>query len=244
MKIYNDPTELSDIANILPPGNAFIGYVPRAKLYLQLMEDRGIRVYPSTLSQMLTMSKVNQTHILKKWMHPLTFVIDGPASFFKAAAEFPARVRVVTKDDRGAGGRKVYFWDNVEQVYNHHCAHGWTPFVMQARIEEYNDVRVIICGDYVEAYERYNEGSRKNVCAGGTTHEWLLSNRELRICREVMAAANFPFAHLDLIIDERGEVYFSEISLFGGLKGSKIKLPELTAKKDAILEKLSRGESL
>ena len=51
-----------------------------------------------------------------------------------------------------------------------------------------------------------------------------------------MERAKFPYAHIDLLLEENGEVFLSEISLFGGTKGAKIDSRECSRLKKQVEE--------
>ena len=48
------------------------------------------------------------------------------------------------------------------------------------------------------------------------------SEEQLALCKRVMARGKFPYAHLDLMIQENGETHLAEINLRGGIKGAQI----------------------
>jgi ribosomal protein S6--L-glutamate ligase len=115
------------------------------------------------------------------------------------------------------------------------------PFVVQPFQERFTDVRVILVGDYVEAYTRFNPHNfRVNLASGGTGSPYQLSGEQEAFCRTVMQRGKFPFAHLDLMILENGKTYLSEIALNGGIKGARIDRQELDQKKQALLEQLAK----
>jgi ribosomal protein S6--L-glutamate ligase len=104
-------------------------------------------------------------------------------------------------------------------------------------------VRVIIAGDYVEAYSRFNPDSfRNNLSVGGSCRSYNLDADAERFCREIMRQGRFPYAHVDLHLTETGDHFLSEIALNGGIKGAKITRNELNRKKEAVIEQLVQEE--
>ncbi len=233
----------------LKPGDIFIGLVGDKILRQSLLIDclqRGIRCYPSALAQTLHHFKTAQARILGRWMLPLTCVISRRSDLLAAAGDYAKAGigSVVTKQDHMHCGHGVRKWESVETLYN---LAGFSedafPLVMQPFLASFADVRVVIAGDYREAYERSNPYSfRKNLAAGGKSSPHELTPEQTSFCREVMARGGFAYAHIDLHLTEAGRVYLSEITLNGGLKGAKISRDELDRKKQSILESLAAGE--
>jgi ribosomal protein S6--L-glutamate ligase len=113
--------------------------------------------------------------------------------------------------------------------------------VLQPFVENYTDVRVIIAGDYHEAYTRENQNNfRMNITQGGTSRPHTLSEGQLALCHSVMERGKFPYVHMDLLIKKDGRGYVSEVALNGGMKGARIKREDLDIIKKDILEKMAR----
>jgi len=148
---------------------------------------------------------------------------------------------VVTKEDHMHCGYGVKKWDTIETVYSFmsHSESSY-PFVVQPFIENFTDLRVIIVGDYTEAYTRHNpDNFRMNIAAGGKSHPYMLKKEENDFCYAVMKRSRFPFAHIDIMITENGNHHLTEISLNGGIKGASISRKELDKKKQDLLERLT-----
>ena len=150
---------------------------------------------------------------------------------------------VATKEDRQHCGFGVRRWPNVETVYNQaFCQKDWYPFVLQPFVEAYSDVRVIMAGDYCEAYCRENENNfRSNLTVGGTSKPYVLDENQMQLCRNVMKRGRFPFGHIDILVTPDGHNYLSEIALNGGMKGANIKRKHLDTMKTDILEQMAAG---
>jgi len=135
---------------------------------------------------------------------------------------------VVTKQNRHNCGLGIHLWDSIESVYNQACFGGLVyPFVVQPFVPDVTDVRVIILGDYTEAYWRKNSDTfRNNIFFGGKSGPFELSKEQWEFCRQVMKRGKFPYAHLDLMISRNGNTYLAEINLRGGLKGARITTAE------------------
>ncbi|MCF8078943.1 MAG: hypothetical protein K9K88_06650 [Desulfobacterales bacterium] len=227
----------------LKPGDIFIGLVGDKVLRQSLLIDclqRGIRCYPSALSQTLHHFKTAQARILGRWMLPLTRVISRRSDLLAAAGLYAKAGigPVVTKQDHMHCGHGVRKWESVEILYNlAGFSPGAFPFVMQPFLASFTDIRVVVADDYQEAYERSNPGSfRKNLSAGGKSRPHELTPEQTSFCREVMTRGGFAYAHIDLHVTEEGRIYLSEITLNGGLKGAKISRDELDRRKQMILE--------
>jgi len=107
-------------------------------------------------------------------------------------------------------------------------------------LDDLTDVRVIIAGEYTEAYVRYNpDNFRMNISSGGKSYPYDLNKEQVDFCLTAMERGKFPYAHLDLQITESVKYYLSEITLNGGIKGARISRKELDQKKQEILEKLA-----
>ena len=138
-------------------------------------------------------------------------------------------------------GFGVHRWDSVETVYNQASFNAISyPFVLQPFVEKYTDVRVIIAGDYHEAYTRENENNfRMNLTQGGKSRPYTLTEDQLALCHSVMERGKFPYAHIDLLIDEEGRGYVSEAALNGGMKGARIRREDLDIIKKGLLEEMA-----
>ena len=240
--------ELKERYDELKAGDCFIGMLSFKKVkhraFIDLLE-RGVRFFPSALSQTLGHSKVAQALALRQWMIPHTLTIARRVDLMHAINTYNQHGigTVVTKEDHLQCGFGVRRWDNIEAVYNHVSFNTSSyPFVLQPFLEAYTDVRVIIAGDYCEAYTRKNQNNfRMNLTAGGTSRPYTLTKAQLALCHGVMERGKFPYAHIDLLVTEDGHNYLSEIALNGGMKGARISREDLNAMKKDLLEKMARS---
>ena len=239
--------ELKASYNELTAGDVFIGNLSLKYLKQPMLIDmleRGIRCLPSPLAQILNSSKVAQAFVLNDWMIPHTQSISRRTDLVDALNTFGKNGigPVVTKQDGLHCGHGVRRWETIETLYSFMAlAESSYPFVLQPFREGFTDVRVIIVGDYVEAYTRSNlYNFRVNLSFGGTGSPYKLDQKKEAFCRSAMQRGRFPYAHLDLMIFENGEFYLSEITLNGGVKGARIGRQELDQKKKELLEKLAR----
>lgn len=231
----------------LSSGDVFIGNLSSKHLKQPMLIDmleRGIHCLPSPLSQILNSSKVAQAFTLKDWMLPNTYAILRRTDLIEAMNTFNANQigPAVTKQDGMHCGHGIRRWETVETLYSFMAlSESSYPFVLQPFQEKFTDVRVIIVGDYVEAYTRYNPNNfRVNITLGGTRSPHQLKGDQEAFCRSAMERGKFPFAHLDLMLLESGECYLSEVALNGGIKGAQIEREELDQKKKAMLEKMAK----
>lgn len=239
--------ELKERYDELKAGDCFIGMLSyknlKHRVFVDLLE-RGVRFFPSALSQTIGRSKVAQALAFRPWMLPQTLIITRRVDIMHAINTYNQHGigAVVTKEDYMQCGFGIHRWDNVEAVYNQASFHTISyPFVLQPFIDNYTDVRVIIAGDYHEAYTRENQNNfRMNLVQGGKSRPYTLTKDELSLCHKVMGRGKFPYAHIDLLINEEGRGYVSEAALNGGMKGARIKREDLDILKKDILEKMAR----
>lgn len=245
--IVKSSRKLKSLYNELSRGDIFIGNLSSKHLKHPLLIDmleRGIRCLPSALSQILSSSKVAQSFILRDYMPPFTSVITRRADFIEAINTFNAHHLgpAVTKQDRMHCGHGIRRWESIETLYNVMAlSESAYPFVVQPLQKNFTDVRVIVAGDYVEAYRRHHPNNfRVNLSLGGSGSPHQLDAGQEAFCRGAMQRGKFPFAHLDLMLLENGKCYLSEIALNGGIKGAQINRQALDQKKQALLEKLAK----
>lgn len=212
-------------------------------LLVDLLE-RNVFCVPSPLSQIISGSKVVQTLLLKNRMMPDTLVILRRKNLLDAIGLYGRRGNgpVITKEDRMHCGHGVRKWDSIETLYSFVSMSDTSyPFVLQPFVESFTDLRVIIAGEYAEAYARNNpDNFRMNMAAGGMSRPVSLDAGKERFCRAVMERGKFPYAHIDIMETPDGRYYLSEISLNGGIKGAVIERSELDRRKREITERLIR----
>ncbi|MFO7667308.1 MAG: hypothetical protein R6V76_11850 [Desulfobacterales bacterium] len=210
-------------------------------LFVDLLE-RGVCCVPSPLSQIISGSKVIQALFLNKWMLPNTLVISRRKNLLDAITRYNSLgiKSVITKEDRMHCGFGIRKWDSAETLYSFvSMSESSYPFILQPFMENFTDIRVVVAGDYIEAYTRHNpDNFRMNMAAGGSSNPFLLDAEKEKLCRAVMDRGGFPFAHIDLLIDSDGNCYLSEIALNGGIKGARIDREELEQKKQEITDRL------
>ncbi len=227
--VIRDNKTLRRYLDELSPNSIILGLLnikpAEESLFLYLVE-RGAKIFPSALSQALSRSKCLQAVAFKKWMIPLTTVITAQRDLIRAIGRYGAANidSVITKQDRKNCGLGINLWSSVEDVFNQACFGKLDyPFVLQPFVPGAKDVRIIVIGDYREAYWRSSSASfRNNLYFGGESGTYTLNDYEKAFCSEVMDRGRFPYAHIDLLIAPSGQIYLSEINLRGGLKGAMI----------------------
>ncbi|MFZ0611239.1 MAG: hypothetical protein WAM73_03285 [Desulfobacterales bacterium] len=235
--------QLSDFYDRLAPGDVVIGRIPggflRCTRLIDLLE-RGVHCLPAPLAQALNASKAAQADILHQWMLPLTRVIRRRADLIAAIGAYNGQGvgAVVTKEDRLHCGHGVRYWENIELLYSLTALNQAAfPFVLQPYLPVFSDVRVIIVGDFIEAYLRCNPNNfRKNLAVGGASRPVAIDADQQLFCRSAMKRARFPYAHLDLQLLENNRCYLAELALEGGIKGARIDRRELSRMKAELLE--------
>jgi len=229
-------------------GDVIVGLLPakylRPALVADLME-RGVRCVPSPLCQLISRSKCAQALLLQRWMAPHTQVITRRAELM-AAVSYCAQhgiSGVITKQEGMHCGHGIRRWDNAETLYNTVAFTDSTyPFVLQPYLPDITDIRVIVAGDYVEAYIRENEFNfRANLAVGGVGRSLEMDAAIERLCREIMTRGRFPYAHIDFHLTSEGCCWLSEIALDGGIAAAQIDRNELRRRKQEILERLAQA---
>jgi ribosomal protein S6--L-glutamate ligase len=231
----------------LASGDLVVGVLavrPGEEIKMLDLAAKEVSFFPSMLSQFLSRSKAAQAEVLADYMVPGSFVAYALADLAAHLPEFQGRDAVVAKRDRGHLGLGVSLWPSLETLYSLASLQGLTyPLVVQPFLADARDVRVVVLGDYVEAYERLNPHSfRKNLFQGGSSRPFTLTQERQHFCREVMARGNFPYAILDLLLDpENGRPYLSEISFKGGLTGAHLSQAEFRDRVAALEEEFCRS---
>jgi ribosomal protein S6--L-glutamate ligase len=208
-------------------------------LLIDLLE-RGVHCCPSALSQVLNGSKTSQGLLLSEWMIPDTRVIQRRVDLMKAVQAYHRKgvQRVITKADKMHCGYGIRLWETIETLYSFIAfSKNEFPFLLQPFFKDITDVRVIIVGEYIEAYIRQNSDNfRKNISIGGGSMPYALDNEKKSLCQRVMTRGKFPFAHIDLQVLPDNTCYLSEIALNGGIQGAKIDRTELDQRKQAVID--------
>jgi ribosomal protein S6--L-glutamate ligase len=139
-------------------------------------------------------------------------------------------------------GHGIRKWESIETLYSFiSMSESSYPFILQPYVEGFTDLRVIMAGDYVEAYARHNpDNFRMNMAAGGSSRPVDLDADKESFCRAVMERGKFPYAHIDIMVASDGKYYLSEIALNGGIKGACIERVELERRKQEITDRLVR----
>jgi ribosomal protein S6--L-glutamate ligase len=246
--IVRSSRELKERYHDLCSGDIFLGILTykhiKQSILIDLME-RGVSCFPSPLSQVLNSSKTTQAVVLNNWMLPHTFVVARRTDLIEAINTYNRLgiAPVVTKEDHLHCGHGVRKWDTIETLYSFVALSETSyPFVIQPFLDNFTDVRVIIAGEYTEAYVRHNpDNFRMNISMGGKNYPYEMNTDLLNFCRKAMERGKFPYAHLDIHITDDGTYYLSEITLNGGTKGAKIHRRELDQKKEDVLEGLAIG---
>jgi ribosomal protein S6--L-glutamate ligase len=253
-RIIENNEQLFAAYEALNAGDIVLGRIRLAEGREHLLLDlvsRGLHLIPSASSQLCSRSKVFQAELLARFMVPHTRTVYAMQDMLEIVTAYGrAGVEaVVCKLDRANGGLGILKFSSIEDVYTQAAlgALGF-PFVVQPYLDECRDVRVVLLGNLVEAYQRYNpDNFRHNLHCGGKSAPWELIPEQLDFCRAVMARADFPYAHVDLLILPDDSWFLSEINLRGGLRGARIdqqeylrRVAELQEEELAVL--LGRGE--
>ncbi len=225
----------------LAAGDCFVGRVrlkaSEEALLLDLVE-RGVQIFPAALAQLACRSKCLQAHLYSREMVPLTRAIHDLHDLQETINLYQQHEvgRVVTKHDRRNAGMGIHLWNSTEEIFS--LASFGTmplPFVLQPFVADGRDIRVIVLGEYVEAYWRHNPHNfRNNLHFGGESRPCELTDPQWRLCRRAMTRGRFPYAHIDLMVTPDDRCYLAEINLRGGIRGASITPAAYQEKVDAI----------
>jgi len=215
---------------------------PGEEIMLIDLAERGVIFYPALLAQLVALTKSAQALVLGEYMLPGTFVALSPADLAAHLRDAQMSGPVVAKRDRAHLGLGVSLWPSLETLYSLAALQPLDfPLVLQPFLAETRDLRVVVIGDYNEAYERLNpQGFRKNLFQGGEFRSVEVSPEILSFCRQVMIRGKFPYAVLDVLVSPRGEPFLSEINFHAGLKGSRLGQTEFRLRVQALLENFQR----
>jgi ribosomal protein S6--L-glutamate ligase len=228
-RIVESNQELFACYDDLKAGDIVLGRIRLAGDQEHLLLDlvsRGILLFPSASAQLCSRSKVYQAALLRRFMVEGTLPVYCMQDMLETVTGY-GRIgvdRVVCKLDRANGGVGILRFSSIEDVFSQVALGSLAfPFVIQPFVEECSDVRVVILAETVEAYRRHNPYNfRHTLHCGGTSLPWKLTNEQLDFCRQVMKRADFPHAHVDLLMLPDGTHRLSEINLRAGLRGAQL----------------------
>lgn len=228
-RIIHDNDSLFSCFHELQAGDIIVGRVrlrPGEEHLLLDLEARGIHLIPSATAQLCSRSKVFQARILGRFMVRGTAAVYDLHDLMRLITEYGRQgvEKVVCKLDRANGGQGILLYASIEGAYSQAVLGVLPfPFVIQPFVDRCRDIRVVLLGEHVEAYERRNPGNfRHNLHCGGESMPWELGGKERELCRQAMERAEFLYAHVDLLLAPDDGVYLNEINLRGGLRGAVI----------------------
>ena len=240
-QVITDNNTLFDLYHELKAGDIVLGRVrlrPAEEPLLVDLVERGIRLFPTALSQLASRSKTLQAKLFGPLMFPLTMAVYDLHDLTRAITLYGRnRIgQVVTKQDRRNAGMGVHLWTSIEEVYTQ-TSFGVIPlpFVLQPFYPGCRDIRVVMIGDYEEAYWRYNpDNFRNNLHCGGKSSPCELTAAQRDLCQQAMQRGRFHYAHLDIMVTADDASYLAEINLRGGIRGAKITAAEYRRRVEAV----------
>ncbi|NTV13667.1 MAG: hypothetical protein HGA96_07035 [Desulfobulbaceae bacterium] len=228
-RLIADNDQLRALYGELGTSDVFIGRLrlhPSEESLVADLQSRGVTIFPAGLAQLLCRSKVMQAVVFADEMLPETQAVHDLHGLMQLLPRYHRQgiTRVVTKRDRANAGLGINLWGSLEEVFNQASLGALPfPFVVQPFYENCRDIRVVMLGDYREAYWRDNpDNFRNNLHFGGQSTPVELSAAQLALCRRVMSRGAFPYAHLDLMVTANQQSYLAEINLRGGIRGAAI----------------------
>jgi len=250
-RLLKDNDQLRALYGELGATDVFIGRLrlhPSEESLIADLLSRGVTIFPSGLAQLLCRSKVMQATVYAEVMLPETSAIHDLHGLMLLLPRYQRQGigKVVTKRDRANAGLGINLWGSLEEVFNQASLGALPfPFVVQPFYQNCRDIRVVMLGDYQEAYWRDNpDNFRNNLHFGGQSSPAKLSNAQLALCRQVMRRGAFPYAHLDLMVTSGGESYLAEINLRGGIRGAAISPAAYRQRIDDIHQQFREGLKL
>lgn len=248
--IIRDNSTLRAQYDSLQAGDVIVGRLRLNQSEENLIADlsaRGVHMIPSGLSQLISRSKTFQAAIFSRFMLPHTRAIHSVHDLVVALSAYQKNSigTVVTKQDRKNAGLGVHLWHSIEEVFTHTSLGNLPlPFVLQPFEPKSRDIRVVILGDYIEAYWRQNLYSfRNNLYHGGRSNTCELNREQIKLCNQIMDRGRFPYGHLDILVNEEGKSFLGEINLRGGIKGAKITPAEYKERVETIHQLLLKNLS-
>lgn len=228
--------------------NCRLRLIPGEEHLLLDLLQRGVTLIPSASAQIASRSKVHQSRIFSSYMLPDTVAVYDSNTLLEATSRYTAHgiKDVVVKRDRKNSGIGIHRFSSIEDVYNL-ATFGRLdfPFVIQPLVQGFRDLRVLVLGDYREAYERKNSANfRHNLHCGGIAEPVEVTEELLGYCVEVMTRGNFPYAHIDLMVFAEKlhgkRLYLTEINLRGGLRGARISAADYQLQIKSVHDRLLR----
>jgi len=240
-QVITDNNTLFDLYQDLQAGDIVIGGIrlrPAEEPLLVDLAERGIRLFPPALSQLASRSKTLQARLFAPLMVPHTMAVHDLHDLSRAITLYGRnRIdQVVTKHDRRNAGMGVHLWTSIEEVYTQ-ASFGVMPlpFVLQPFYPDCRDIRVVMIGNYEEAYMRHNpDNFRNNLHCGGVSSPCEITPAQRDLCRQAMHRGRFPYAHLDIMVTADDVSYLAEINLRGGIRGAKINADEYRTRVEAV----------
>ena len=194
------------------------------------LENKGVRLFNSAKSIELCDDKMLTYLALQgKVNEPLTIsysftyleseVREEELEYIISTLSFPL-VMKINKHSRGEGVFLVHSKEELKELISKYRT---TPHLYQKYISysKGRDTRVIVVGGKVVAsMERMNDlDFRSNVEQGGKTHVVELSDYARNIAEKVSKVLGLDYCGVDLLTDEKGEVYVCEVNSNAFFKG-------------------------
>ncbi len=232
-RVITTNSELYSQYQTLTAGDIIVGRVrlrPGEESTLLDLVERGVQLIPAALAQLASRSKTLQVRLFSSFMVPHTMAVYTAHDLLQSISRYQKEdVRqVVTKHDRRNAGMGIHLWNSIEDVYSQ-ASFGTIPFpfVIQPFCQHSRDIRVVVLGDYMEAYSRFNPFNfRHNLHCGGESKACDLTPAQLSLCRQVMTRGKFSYAHIDIMVAEDGAPFLAEINLRGGIRGAGINMAD------------------
>ena len=188
------------------------------------IESRGTEIFPSLLSQSLSMSKVHQALHYVDYMVPNTEVLFRRFHTQNVLRKYAEKniLKAVIKEDRSSMGMGAHPCRSLNELAWMIIHMVKPPIVVQPTLENFREFRLVILGDIIVAKEKINsdEVFWNNRIFGGVTKFITPSKQIVGFAKEMMHIGKFPWAYIDLFVTD-DDIFLSEISLSGSNAGLK-----------------------
>ena len=188
------------------------------------IESRGTEIFPSLLSQSLSMSKVHQALHYVDYMVPNTEVLFRRFHTQNVLRKYAEKniLKAVIKEDRGSMGMGAHPCRSLNELAWMIIHMVKPPIVVQPTLDNFREFRLVILGDIIVAKEKINsdEVFWNNRIFGGVTKFITPSKQIVGFAKKMMHIGKFPWAYIDLFVTD-DDIFLAEISLSGSNAGLK-----------------------
>ena len=224
LRLNGHPTTIRDVISKAKTGDKVSCKIRDGGLLsiFHEIESRGAAVFPSLLSQSLSMSKVHQALHYADHMIPHTEVLFKRTNVRKVLRKYDKEsiFKAVVKEDResmGMGDHPCWSLNQLAQTITKVVK---PPVVVQPMLQDFREFRIVICGEVIVAKEKMNSENIfwKNRMFGGNAKIIEPSQEIVEFGKKMLKHGKFPWAYMDLLVTDH-DIFLSEINLSGSNMG-------------------------